>query len=236
MHNSPLRENELSELARRLGFEMKQVDLYDRALTHASMLSEEGGPAFDYESLEFLGDAVLGLVIAHHLFEHVPERTPGEYSRMRAGLVNKNCLARVGRELDIVPTIRLGKGEESAGGRQRAALVADCLEALIGAIYLDSGYDAAQVFIENAFDGELRNAEAADSWDYKSRLQNHCQGNGMGLPEFIVVKAEGPDHKKEFEIEVYLQGELRGRGAGASKKAAEQKAARQALDHEGETT
>ena len=232
MHNSDVRENELRDLAQRLGFEMEQVELFDRALTHASMLGEVEGPAFDYETLEFLGDAVLGLVVAHHLFEHVPDRSPGEYSRMRAGLVNRTCLARVGRQLDIVPTIRLGKGEERAGGRRRDALVADCLEALIGAIYLDSGYDAARVFVEGAFAGELKDAESADLWDYKSRLQNHCQGKGMGLPEFKVIRAEGPDHRKEFEVEVYLQGTVRGSGKGKSKKAAEQAAARQALDRE----
>jgi ribonuclease-3 len=189
----------------------------------------------DYESLEFLGDAVLGLAVAHHLFEALPDRTPGEYSRMRAGLVNRKCVARVARMLDIAPVIRLGKGEEQAGGRHRTALLADCMEAVIGAVYLACGWEPARDFVVRAFGEELDRSEHEDNlWDFKSRLQNYCQGEKMSLPDFVVVRAEGPDHDKEFEIEVFLRGEPAGRGRGRSKKEAEQHAAKAALEYEGQ--
>jgi ribonuclease III len=224
------RTAELRALSERLDLCISDFDLLDRALTHASIASEMEGPARNYETLEFLGDAVLGLAVAHHLLDHVPGRTEGEYSRMRAGIVNRRCLARIARDLDIAPAIRLGRGEELAGGRQRSALLADCLEALIGAMYLDQGWTGAQAFIVQVFGGELARAESTDRmWDFKSRLQLYCQAERMPLPLFTVVRSEGPDHRKEFEIEVVLRGEASGRGIGRSKKEAEQNAAREAL-------
>lgn len=224
------REDRLRAVAARLGIEMHNLDLLDRALTHASIACEVRGPARDYESLEFLGDAVLGLAIAHILFERAPDRTPGEYSRMRAALVNRRCLARVAHRLDIAPTIRLGKGEELSGGRQRAALLADCLEALIGALYLDRGWDAAQAFAARILDDELRQVCTQERiWDFKSRLQHYCQAERLGLPTFDVVRSEGPEHRKEFEVVAVIRDKALGRGAGFSKKEAEQNAAREAL-------
>jgi ribonuclease-3 len=217
----------------RLGFIVHDLELLDRALTHASISAEQVSPAYDYESLEFLGDAVLGLAVAHYLFEHLPDCTPGEYSRMRASLVNRRCLARIGHALDIAPAIRLGKGEESAGGRQRTALLADCLEAMIGAVYLDQGWEAAHHFVVATFEKEFELATGAEvGWDFKSRLQHLCQAERIPLPQFEVVRSEGPDHKKEFEVEVYLRGEPAGRGFGLSKKEAEQNAARMALEND----
>lgn len=227
------RAAQLRALMDRLGFIVQNVELLDRALTHASITAEQEGPDYDYESLEFLGDAVLGLAVAHYLFEHKPDCTPGEYSRMRASLVNRRCLARIGRELDIAPTIRLGKGEESAGGRQRTALLADCLEAMIGAVYLDQGWEAAHGFVVHTFQKEFEHATKTEvGWDFKSRLQHLCQAERIPLPRFEVVRSEGPDHKKEFEVEVYLRGEPAGRGTGLSKKEAEQNAARVAIENE----
>jgi len=217
----------------RLGFVVYDLELLDRALTHASITAEQDSPAYDYESLEFLGDAVLGLAVAHYLFEHLPDSTPGEYSRMRASLVNRRSLARIGRELGVAPVIRLGKGEESAGGRQRTALLADCLEAMIGAVYLDQGWEAAHQFVVSVFEEEFEHATGAEvGWDYKSRLQHLCQAERIPLPQFEVVRSEGPDHKKEFEVEVYLRGEPAGRGTGLSKKEAEQNAARAAIEND----
>ena len=225
----------LRALAGRLDLGIQDFALLDRALTHASIFAETREPIRDYESIEFLGDAVLGLAVAHHLYERVPDRTPGEYSRMRAGLVNRRCLARLASELDIASVIRLGKGEELAGGRQRAALLADCLEALIGALYLDQGWDAARTFVARVFRTEFERELAADKvWDFKSRLQNYCQAERIPLPEFIVVSSEGPDHRKQFEMEVLVRGIPVGRGRGATKKEAEQNAARAALEHEGQ--
>lgn len=226
---------ELHRLAARLGYTMRNVTLFDRALTHASSLPGEAPGVLDYESLEFLGDAVLGLAIAHHLFESMPDRRPGDYSRLRAGLVNRKSVARVGRALDIAPYIRLGKGEEQAGGRTRTALVADCMEALIGALYLDQGYEAAQHFVVAAFAGQVEAARRSQiHGDYKSRLQNHCQSLRIGLPQFKVIRSEGPDHQKSFEVEVMVRDTASGRGTGPTIKEAEQAAAREALIREGQ--
>ncbi len=213
---------------------MNDLELVDRALTHASIACEAPEIGYDYESLEFLGDAALGLSIAHELFDRAPNRTPGEYTQMRAGLVNRQRLAQQATDLGIAPMIRLGKGEELAGGRKRAALLADCLEALIGAVYLDQGWEAAHAFVARVFREAVdETVTEAPSWDFKSRLQQHCQAHRFGLPEFQVVHSEGPDHRKRFEVEVLLRGKPAGKGAGFSKKEAEQDAARMALEHEG---
>jgi ribonuclease-3 len=223
----------LAALTDRLEISATDLTLVNQALTHASISSEKAGTIPHYESLEFLGDAALGLAIAHHLFADFPDRTPGEYSRMRASLVNRRTLARIATQIDIAPAIRLGKGEEQAGGRQREALLADCLEALIGAVYLDAGWDATRAFIERIFAEDLgRTAKDGLVWDFKSRLQHYCQAERVELPTFTVVRSEGPDHQKEFEVEVALRGSAVGRGIGASKKEAEQNAARAALEHE----
>jgi ribonuclease-3 len=230
-----LRTRELRRLAERLGYSLDTLPSLDKAMTHASAACEAEGPIEDYESLEFLGDAALGLAIAHGLFDRLPDRTPGEYSRLRAGLVNRRSLARIAQELNIAPAIRLGRGEELSGGRQRMSLLADCLEALIGAVYTDLGWDAVRTFVERAFGDDLNRAGKAEKlWDYKSRLQHYCQAQHMALPSFVVVTSRGPDHQKEFEIEVLLQGKPAGRGCGMSKKEAEQNAARAALQHEGQ--
>ena len=236
MDEREARSDALKAFTARVGICIGNEELYDRALTHASRVAEAREPKLDYESLEFLGDAVLGLAVAHHLFQVVPDRSPGEYTRLRAGLVNRACLARVARQLDIAPVILLGKGEERSGGRQRAALNADCLEAFIGAVYLDHGWDTALDFVVRIFKQEIVRARSADNaWDFKSRLQNYCQAERIPLPEFTVIRSEGPDHKKEFEIEVSLRGAPAGRGKGSTKKEAEQKAARKALESEGLT-
>ena len=234
MSSDPEREEELRVLADRLGVQANNLELLDRALTHSSTSGDRQGPVRDYESLEFLGDAVLELAVSHRLFETSPERTPGEYTRMRARLVNRRSVARVARALDIAPAIRLGRGEERTGGRQRTALLADCLEALLGAIYLDRGWDAARAFAERIFEPEFERARALDDvWDFKSRLQHYCQAEHIALPRFDVVRSEGPDHLKEFEIEVIVQDEPAGRGTGSTKKEAELDAARAALKRVG---
>lgn len=228
------RELELRSLSTRLELGLENIGLLDRALTHASIQSEQSGPAYDYESLEFLGDAALSLAVAHYLFAHAPDRSPGEYSRMRASLVNQTCLAQVAERLRIAPVIRLGKGEEMSGGRTRASLLADCLEALIGTIYLEKGWEAAHRLVVRFFRPELELASRTDAgWDHKSRLQHYCQAEKIPLPRFELVRSEGPDHQKLFEVEVILRGERAGSGSGFSKKEAEQNAARAALTREG---
>jgi ribonuclease-3 len=235
MTEENMRNDQLDQLAQRLGFPINDKTLFDRALTHASLSGESEERLPDYESLEFLGDAVLGLAAAHHLFETRPDLTPGEYTRMRAALINRRCVARVGRKLEIASAIRLGKGEEQAGGRQRTALIADCMEALIGAVYLDSGWQEAHAFVVRSFQEEFENTRTSGhAWDFKSRLQHFCQANRLELPRFEVVRASGPDHCKHFEIEVFVDGNAAGRGEGSTKKEAEQQAARDALEKKGQ--
>lgn len=235
MNEQLAREEQLRALANRLGFQINDYHLFDRALTHASLSGESEECLPDYESLEFLGDAVLGLAAAHHLFETQPDLTPGEYTRMRAALINRRSVAKVGRRLDIAPAIRLGKGEEQAGGRQRTALLADCMEALIGAVYLDTGWHEAHAFVVRSFHDEFESTRASGLvWDFKSRLQHFCQANRLDLPRFDVVRATGPDHCKHFEIEVFVGGQSAGRGEGSTKKDAEQRAARDALENQGQ--
>ena len=150
-------------------------------------------------------------------------------------MVNRDGLAAVAATRDVGPIIRLGRGEEAHGGRRRKALLADCMEAVIGAAFLDCGWDATREFIGRTFREELNEAQHSKTeWDFRSRLQNYCQAEGLELPEFEVVRDEGPDHKKEFEIAVRLRGEIVGSGAGATKKEAEQHAARAALEYEGQ--
>jgi ribonuclease-3 len=207
---------------------MGDMSLLDRALTHASALAE--GASADYESLEFVGDAALGLAVAHYVYSHSPSATPGNCSQMRARVVNRGTLAQAARRIDLAPDIRLGKGEESSGGRHRDALLADCLEAVIGAVYLDSGWDTARQLIERILSPELNAVlSAGDELDARSRLQQHCQAQGWALPTFEVVSEEGPDHAKVFAVEVSVEGAVWGRGRGRSKKEAEQEAARVAL-------
>jgi ribonuclease-3 len=230
------RRSQLEQLTRHLNVQVEDWELLNRALTHASASGDPSGPSSDYEALEFVGDAVLGLAVTRYLYDCLPDRTPGEYSKMRAAVVNQRTLARVAVELDIAPAIRLGKGEERSGGRQRMALLAECLEAVIGVLYLDQGWEAARAFVYRTFERELYKAQSLDRvWDYKSRLQHYCQAGRIELPEFMLVSTEGPDHQKRFEVEVWLRGGPAGRGWGSSKKEAEQNAARAALEIEGQS-
>ena len=234
MIDAERRAAELRALISRLGVQVDDVALWDRALTHASTASEGSQPEHNYESLEFLGDAVVGLAVAHQLFERLPNRTPGEYSRMRASLVNRRSLARVAARLRIADVIRLGKGEELSGGRGRGALLADCFEALIGAVFIDQGWEPARALVTRALDGDIEQAVRGDCvWDFKSRLQHYCQAEKKPLPVFEVVRSEGPDHRKQFEVEVLLEARPMGRGTGFTKKEAEQNAARAAIERIG---
>jgi len=233
MHEGEERLDALRGLARDLGISIHDVTLFDEALTHASIGGEHPGEHPHYESLEFLGDAVLGLAAAHHLYETRPNLTPGEYTRLRAALVQRDAVARVGGRLGIAPYIRLGKGEESAGGRERAALLADCTEALIAALYLDSGWEAARAFVVRAFADEFDEvADAEVPMDPRSALQEWSQARGLGLPRYALTDESGPDHDKRFTVAVEVSGATLGKGEGTSKKSAQQAAAADALDQQ----
>ncbi len=228
---------ELRNLAGRLGVEVRDYSLFDRALTHASALGEHPQADRHYEALEFLGDAALGLAVADYLYSANPGRPPGANSKIRAQVVSRDTLARIAAGLTIPAAIRLGRGEERSGGRDRASLWADCMESVIGALYLDQGWPSTREFVIRILRDELEYAgTGTNDGDHKSRLQQYCQAKQWPLPVFTVLRADGPDHRKEFEVEVALSGKPAGRGIGPTIKAAEQIAAGMALDiHLGES-
>lgn len=223
------REEELRALEERLGHRFGDVALLDRALTHASHAHERPGIG-DNETLEFLGDAVLGLVVTDLLHRRDPQGAEGVKSRRRARLVSAPSLARRAEGLGLPPLLRLGRGEEKTGGRGKSALWANAYEAVIAALYLDGGFEVAHRFVREEFSGELEDDEAA-AGDPKSALQELLQGCGRPLPEYRVVAEDGPSHARRYRIECRLDDGRVTEGEGTSKKAAEQQAARRALAH-----
>jgi ribonuclease-3 len=183
------------------------------------------------ERLEFLGDAVLGLVVADYAYRAYPDLPEGELAKVRAAVVNAEVLAEVAVELDIGAALRLGKGEEQSGGRAKTSILADAMEAVIGAIYLDSGYGAAEELIAKLLEERIADAAAwPGGHDYKTRLQELAARKFDDLPRYDIAD-EGPDHAKRFAATVFVEGAPRGRGEGRTKKAAEQAAAREAWDN-----
>jgi ribonuclease-3 len=224
--------DEFDELQQRIGYRFRDRGLLEHALTHRSRAAEDvSGGVYDNESLEFLGDAVLGLVVAEALFRQYPDYTEGQKSKIKAAVVSTQSLARQAEAIQLGEHLLLGRGEEKTGGRFKQALLADAYEALIAAVYLDGGLPAAAAFLER----ELNPAIAAGAQqdvvgkDYKSALQERLQASGRALPEYRVAGASGPDHRKIFTIEVVVSGEILGTATGRAKKEAEQEAARMAL-------
>ena len=222
------REEELHALERRLGYRFTDLGLLDRALTHASLANETAAPRADNEALEFLGDSVVGLVVTDLLHRRDPDGAEGAKSRRRARLVSAPSLSRRAADLGLPELLLLGRGEEKTGGRQKAALWANAYEALVAALYLDGGFEAAHRFVRADF---ARDAEAADEEleDPKSRLQELLQGQGRAVPRYAVVEEEGPSHCRRFRVECRLDDGSVTSGEGTSKKAAQQEAARLAL-------
>jgi ribonuclease-3 len=225
----------LGPLEERIGYSFRDLGLLEHALTHRSRAHEDAsGGVIDNESMEFLGDAVLGFVIADLLFTRYPTHSEGYKSKVKAGIVSSASLARLAEDVKLGEFVLLGRGEEKTGGRRKQAILADSFEALIAAVYLDGGIDAARAFILSRF-GPLidtagdRAAEAMFTEDWKSEFQEWLQSSGRGLPRYRVAAAEGPDHRKRFDVEVVVSGEVVGRASGRSKKEAEQQAAKAAL-------
>jgi ribonuclease-3 len=228
----PLR-GEPSALERRAGYSFRDPGLLEHALTHTSRANEDvSGGVVDNESLEFLGDAVLGFAIADLLFRRFPERDEGWKSKMKATLVSTASLAKLADRLELGEHLLLGRGEEKTGGRRKQALLADGYEALIAAIYLDGGIDHATAFIARQFADLVNDAlmPAAAFHDFKSALQERVQSAGGPLPEYTVVGESGPDHHKIFRVQVRVGGKPLAEAGGRSKKEAEQEAARLALE------
>ena len=205
------------------------------ALTHKSHVNERKNPDRKHnERLEFLGDAVLSLIISDHLATQYPQLSEGALSKLKAKLVSETALANAARRLDFGARLQLGWGEELSKGREKKSLLADALEAVIAAIYLDGGLEASRTFTLDVLGEELRQIESQQATpggdDYKTQFQEWCQKRYEILPCYVTVRESGPDHHKLFEVEVQVDGKVVGAGQGHSKKEAEQMAAQQALE------
>jgi ribonuclease-3 len=217
-------ESNYPDLRQALGDPHVGADLLERALTHRSYAYENGGLPTN-ERLEFLGDSVLGLVVTDALYRNHPELPEGQLAKLRAAVVNMRALAEVGRELDLGHFVRLGRGEESTGGRDKASILADTLEALLGAVYIDAGLERAAELVHRLFDPLIQEAATLGAGlDWKTSLQELTAAGALGVPEYVVTET-GPDHEKEFRAVVMVSGDAYGEGSGRSKKEAEQEAA-----------
>jgi len=225
------REKALKALQRKIHYRFKSLDLLDQGLRHKSYAHEEpaaGGQ--DNERLEFLGDAVLDLVISHLIMERHPDYPEGNLSRLRAAVVNQARLAKIARELSLGDYLLLGKGEEITGGRDKASILASSLEAVLAVVYLDGGYKKASAVISQLFSSHLKMAEKEGfSQDFKTKLQEVSQETLKAIPRYLLVKEFGPDHDKVFGVKVLIQEKVVGVGAGKRKKEAEQRAAKKTL-------
>ncbi len=219
---------ELDSLETRIGHRFADRRLLEQALTHQSRAHEQGDLRLGNERLEFLGDAVLDLLISELLMEEHPDADEGVLSKARAASVNQRALAARARALDLGQFVRLGRGEQRSGGADKESILANVFEALLGALYLDGGLAAARSLVEREFQPRLGALKEALG-DAKTRLQERAQALGRSIPEYCTVAERGPDHAKEFEVEVRIGDEWLARGGGRSKQAAEQAAARLAL-------
>ena len=226
--------DEFSAVEEALGYRFTDPGLLEHALTHRSRAHEDvSGGVRDNESLEFLGDAVLGFIISNRLFRECPDWDEGQKSKARALLVSTTALARVGEDLGLGEHLLLGRGEEKTGGRRKRSLIADTFEAVVAAVYLDGGVDGAEQFIERWFRPQLDAVKTGGltpglTADHKSALQEWLQSHDMGLPRYRLVGETGPAHRRLFEIEVSAGSRTLARGEGRSKKEAEQHAAERA--------
>lgn len=220
-----------ASIARRLGVEFTDLSLLTRALTHRSYLNENTHVMEDNERLEFLGDAVLDFVVGAWVYNHCPEMAEGDLTRLRSALVRNEQLAEFARQLELGRGLRMGRGESASGGRERDGVLGSAFEAIVGAMYLDSGLPTVEKFMEPLLDRvRERVTVKAEIYDPKSRFQEWAQSAKLGTPRYVTIAASGPDHAKIFEVEVRIQDQGYGRGSGPSKQIAAQVAAQAALE------
>lgn len=222
----------LKDLTRAIGIEdFNDWELLEIALTHKSYAIERGHPMSHSQRLEFLGDAVLNMVVSEYLYKRYPKYDEGELSKLRAIVVSEDVISEKAREIGLGKYIRLGRGEEHTGGRQRASILADTMEALIGAIYLDKGLDIARTFVIQLLADEIEEISKEEyERDYKTSLQELTQKRFKTIPVYETLGQYGPDHDKTFEVVVKIKGIVVGRGIGGNKRRAEQAAAKEALE------
>ena len=220
----------IKDLEAAIGYRFKNITLLQNALTHSSYANERWhNSLLSNERLEFLGDAILGMTVAKYLYQTFPDRPEGELTRMRADMVCEQTLAKVAARIDLGKHLLLGNGEEQGGGRTRNSILADAVESVIAASYLDGGMEAAQRFIEQFILVEVP-VKKLHNADYKTALQELVQQKKNQVLSYALVGESGPDHDKQFDVEVKLNGQVVGTGSGSSKKRAEQAAAHAALE------
>lgn len=221
-----------AQLEKIIGYRFKNRELLERALTHSSFNREKNTKHKDNERLEFLGDAFLDAIISVELFHRMSAETEGKLTKTRALIVCEKALADAARGIDLGKYMNMGHGEEIAGGRSKDSILADCTEAIIGALYLDGGYDTARKFVLNLFENTINEAvEGKIFLDYKSVVQEVLQSGGAPVNiNYVIDRDEGPAHDKIFFVHMECNGRCYGSGSGKSKKEAEQNAARQTLD------
>lgn len=238
LDNSHIPSNRITELDRLqslINYRFTELGLLERALTHKSYSNEEASTSKlvleDYESLEFLGDSILGFIISEFLFRTYPELSEGNLSKLKSRLVSTRELASLSKGLSLGDFLHLSRGEEKTGGRKKRAILADLFESLVAAIYLDGGIESSRSFVLDQFQGQLQTLARGDfeTLDFKSALQERLHSQGFPSPQYRLLSESGPDHEKEFIVAVISEGEALGEGVGRSKKMAERKAARKAL-------
>lgn len=228
----------IESLLHSLAYRFRNEALLEEALTHSSYVNErKPEEARHNERLEFLGDAVLSLVMSEYLASRLPDYSEGALSKLKARLVSESSLARVARRLKLGDHLKLGRGEDRSKGREKDSLLSDAVEAVIAAVHLDGGFAASRELTLHLFAEELRSAveegQQPGAEDYKTQFQEWCQKRYETLPRYDTVRQSGPDHEKVFEVEVSVKDEVAGRGTGRSKKEAEQAAAKQAMQQAG---
>ena len=222
----------MDDLQKRIGYFFKDIKLLQTALTHSSFSNEVKNNVKNNERLEFLGDSVISLIIADHLFKTFPEEAEGELTKVRAFFVCDNSLSGFAEKIDLGRYMKIGKGEEQAGGRKRPSILEDAFEALVGALYLDCGFDIAQKFVLKFLPKEIDIKKIESLTDYKTKLQETIQKiNRTFKIEYKLAKETGPDHDKSFEINLIVNKKPIGYGIGKSKKRAEQNAAKNAIEN-----
>lgn len=225
----------MNSLENNLNYKFKNIKLLNDALIHSSYANEVRGNTHSNERLEFLGDSVLSIIVSDHIFNKFSNMPEGELTRLRASLVCEKSLCGFSRELGIGEYLKLGKGEDKNGGRERDSILADAFEAVLAAIYLDGGMQAAKKHIMNTVLRDLKHNDDETFKDYKTTLQEIIQRNPEESVSYILIDESGPDHNKSFTVEVHLNSNVIGTGCGKSKKQAEQMAAKQALKLMGES-
>jgi ribonuclease III len=228
----PLFTERLREFERRIDYRVREKDTFMRALRHRSYLQHKHYPGTSNERMEFLGDSILNLIVGEYLYHHYPRAEEGDLTKIRSRLVNRKALAAYAKAIGLADFILTSPSASSGPGKGQDTIAADTFEAVIAAIYLDGGFDAARQFVERRVLSALKSGTVVTADDnYKSMLLEYSQANGLGIPRYTIVLEEGPDHDRTFTVEVSLSDGRRGRGKGKNKKEAEQAAAARAIEH-----